>query len=220
MEINDIQKWLIAERITERRDLTPLINRLKNISHNEKIKTGIKTIIKTNANNYNVTPYQVAILDFEGSPVIFLGVMIYDTLFTYYIESRDYLDIFHLFVLEVLYQVQELTFFSFSEYEQQEIISISNILIEKGYNLKKYQYLESLMVVNLQKEKFESLTEALLSSGDFVFTGDPLFRNIKLINKLFITKKFNEIISHNHSCLLNESVILERWVKNYNLSRR
>ena len=220
MEINDIQKWLIAERITERRDLSPLIDRLKNISHNEKIKTGIKTIIKTNANNYNATPYQVAILDFEGSPVFFLGVMIYDTLFTYYIESRDYLDIFHLFVLEVLYQVKELTFFSFSEYEQQEIISISNILIEKGYNLKKYQYLESLMVVNLQKEKFESLTEALLSSGDFAFTGDPLFRNIKLINKLFITKKFNEIISHNHSCLLNESVILERWVKNYNLSRR
>ena len=111
-----------------------------------------------------------------------------------------------------------MTFFSFSEYEQKEIISISNTLIEKGYNLKKYQYLENLYIVNLQKEKFESLTEALLSSANFSFTGDPLFRNIKLINKLFITKKFGEIVSHNHSCLLNESVILERWVKNYNIS--
>ncbi len=45
-----------------------------------------------------------------------------------------------------------------------------------------------------------------------------MFRNIKLINKLFVLKKFDEIISHNHSCLLNESVILERWVKMYYLS--
>ncbi len=42
--------------------------------------------------------------------------------------------------------------------------------------------------------------------------------DLRLINKLFTTKKFNEIFSHNHSCLLNESVILERWAKNYNLS--
>ena len=220
MEINNIQKWLIAEKITKKHDFTPMINRLKNISYNDKIKAGITTISSINTNDYHPIPYQVVIIDFEGSPVIFLGVMIFDTLFTYYIESYEYIDMFHLFVLEFLYQTHELTFFSFSEYEQKEILNMSNKLIEKGYNLKEYQYLGDLLVVNIQKEKFESLNEALLSSGNFFFTGDPLFRNIKLINKLFTTKKFNEIISHNHSCLLNESIILERWVKNYNLSRR
>ena len=115
----------------------------------------------------------------------------------------------------------ELRFFSFSEYEHLGLLEISIALMEKGFNLNKYQYLESLSVINLQKEKFESIAEALFSSGSqFEFTGDPLFRNIKLINKLFITKKFDETISHNHTCLLNESVILERWVKTYYLPKR
>ena len=218
MEMNKLQKWLIAEKITERNDLTPIVNRLKNISHDENIKTNIRTISSKSQDDYHPIPYQVAIIDFEGTPVIYLGVMIHDTLFTYYIESHDYLDMFHLFILEILFQIHELTFFSFSDYEQKEILSILSRLIEKGYNLKKYTYLENLTVVNLQEGRFESLFEALLSTGDHSFTGDPLFRNIKLINKLFITKKFDEIISHNHSCLLNESVILERWVKTYNLS--
>lgn len=219
MEVNKLQKWLIAEKITEKNDLTPLVNRLKNISHDEKIKTRVKTITPTNTNGYSPTPYQVAIIDFEGSPVIFLGILIHDTLFTFYVENHEDLDIFHLFIVEVLHEIHQLTFFSFSNYEQKEILSISSTFIEKGYDLKKFEYLENLTVVNLQKEKFESLTEALLSSGNFTFTGDPLFRNIKLVNKLFITKKFDDIVSHNHMCLLNESVILERWVKMYYLSR-
>ncbi len=94
------------------------------------------------------------------------------------------------------------------------ILRKSWALIEKGFDLNKYHYLETLSVINLQKEKFESIAEAMFLSGSQnEFTGDLLFRNIKLINKLFITKKFDEIISHNHTCLLNESVILKRWVK-------
>ena len=219
--MNTIKKWLIAEKITEKYDFTSLTNKLSNLTIPTEIKFCIKTIPLPNNDRYQPIPYKVAIIDFEGSPVILLGLMIHDTLFTYYRESHDNLDMFHLFILEILYQIRELTFFSFSEYEELGLLEMSIALVEKGFDLNKYRYLETLSVINLQKEKFESIAEAMFSSdSQFEFTGDPLFRNIKLIGKLFITKKFDDIISHNHTCLLNESIILKRWVKTYNLSRK
>jgi hypothetical protein len=49
-------------------------------------------------------------------------------------------------------------------------------------------------------------------------TGDPLFRNNKMVNKLFRAQKFDEIVAHNRNCLLNEALLLmKRWYKNYKL---
>ncbi|MFX1525573.1 MAG: hypothetical protein ACFFCC_18850 [Promethearchaeota archaeon] len=48
--------------------------------------------------------------------------------------------------------------------------------------------------------------------------GDPLFRNIQVIDELFMTGRVEEIVIHNRTCLLNESIILQRWIKNNYIS--
>ena len=47
-------------------------------------------------------------------------------------------------------------------------------------------------------------------------TGDALFRNNKLVDKLFAAHKFNEIILHNQNCLINEYIINFKLKNNLN----
>ena len=146
--------------------------------------------------------------------------MIYDTILTYYIEDYQYLNEFYLVILELFSIARDITFFCFSSYEQQEILRMLTTLSEQGYDLSKYEFIKSIPIINLQKDKFESITKAVFSTNSKIkFTGDPLFRNIRVIDKLFMNKQLDEIITHNHTCLLNESIILERWVKHFHLSR-
>jgi len=219
MEINDLQKWNIANEICSHYNFEALITQLKNMHRPSDVKLISKTIDFQTNDTYKPVPYQVVIIDFEGSPVILMGLMIYDTILTYYIEDYQYLNEFYIVILEIFSIARQLTLFCFSMYEQQEILRIHTRLSEQGYELSRYRFIESLPIFNLQKEKFESITEAVFSTNSKVkFTGDPLFRNIKLIGKLFFTKRFEEIISHNYTCLLNESLILQRWLKYYNIS--
>ena len=162
---------------------------------------------------------QIAIIDFEGSPTILIGLMIYKTILTYYIDDHEHLYELYKTLLEILFITQKISMFCFSEYEQQEILRIYTALSEQGFDLSKYSFISSLSLVNLQKHRFESVTEAVFSTNSKIdSTGDPLFRNIKVIDNLFTTKRFQEIIAHNYTCLLNESIILQRWIKYYNIS--
>ena len=219
MEINDLRKWNIANEISNGYNFESLITQLKNMQRPSDVKFISKILDFQTNDNYKPVPYQVVIIDFEGSPVTLIGLMIHDTILTYYIEDYQYLNDFYMVILEIFSIARQLTLFCFSMYEQQEILRIHTNLSEQGYELSKYHFIESLPIINLQKEKFESITEAVFSTNSKVkFTGDPLFRNIKLIGKLFFTKRFEEIISHNRTCLLNESLILQRWLKYYNIA--
>jgi len=219
MEVNDLQKWNIAKKICGNYNFEALITQLKNIHRPSDVKLISITHDFQTKDTYKPVPYQVVIVDFEGSPVILMGLMINDTILTYYIENYQYLNDFYMVILEVFSIARDLTFFCFSAYEQQEILRISTALSEQGYNLSRYNFIRLFPIINLQKEKFESITEAVFSTNSNIkFTGDPLFRNIKLISKLFFTKRFEEIISHNRTCLLNESLILLRWLKYYKIS--
>lgn len=219
MEINDLQKWNVALKIKRDTNFETVITRFKNIDRPSDVKLTSKVIAFKTNNPYKPIPYQAVIIDFEGSPVILIGLMINDTILTYYIEDYQYLNEFYMVILDVFSIARQLTLFCFSMYEQQEILRIYTILNEQGYELSRYRFIESLPIFNLQKEKFESITEALFSTNSKIkFTGDPLFRNIKLIDKLFFTKRFEEIITHNHTCLLNESLILQRWLKYHDIS--
>lgn len=219
MEINELQKWNIATEIVSEYDFESLISLLTTITLPPEVKLITKKIDLQGSNPYSSIPYKVMLIDFEGSPAILIGLMIHDTILTYYIEEYLHLNEFYLTVLEIFLIAADLTFFCFSMYEQQEILRMYTILSEQGYNLSKYRFITSLPIVNLQKDKFESITEAVFSTdSDVKSTMDPLFRNIKVIDKLFMTKRVEEIITHNRTCLLNESIILQRWVKYYNIS--
>jgi len=218
-EINDLQKWNIAREIDRNFDFEPLIVQLNTVNLPPEVKCISKRIDFQGSTTYNPIPYKVIIIDFEGSPVMLVGLMIQDTILTYYIEDYQYLNEFYLVILEIFSIASKPTFFCFSSYEQQETLRIYTSLKEQGYDLSNSNFIKSFPIINLQKEKFESVTEAVFSTNSKVrFTGDPLFRNIRVINKLFMTKRFQEIIIHNRTCLLNESLILHRWVKHYNIS--
>lgn len=219
--LNDLQKWNIAQKICGNHNVEDLITQIKNINRPSAVKFTSK-IIKLQTNNpYKPLPYQVIIIDFEGSPIILVGLMINDIILTYYIEDYQHLNEFHVLILELLSIARDVPFFCFSAYEQQEILKIYTSLSEQGFDLSKYDFIKSFPIINLQKDKFESITEAVFSTDSEVrFTGDPLFRNIKVIDKLFITKRFEELIIHNRTCLLSESIILQRWVKYYNISEK
>ena len=164
--------------------------------------------------------YKIIIIDFEGSPVFMCGLMVYNNVLTFYICDYSYRDELYIVIFEALKRAQELTFFAFSDHERLEILNMYQYLRVQGYNLKSYTFIQTLPIINLQRTKFESLTEALYSFNlDLpVLTGDVLFRNSKLVDKLFHAKKFQEIISHNRNCLINENIIFQRrWYKNYKI---
>jgi len=219
MEINELQKWNIANEIDTNYDFESLIQRLTDISRPSGVKFIAKKMDFQGSSPYISIPYKVMLIDFEGSPAILTGLMIRDTILTYYIEDYDFLNEFYLVILELFFIARDITFFCFSSYEQQEVLRMLTTLNEQGYDLSKYEFIKSIPIINLQKDKFESITEAVFSTNSKVrFTGDPLFRNIKVIDKLFMTKRFEEIINHNRTCLLNESLILKRWLKYYNIA--
>lgn len=223
MELSDLKKWNIAYRICKSFNHKPIIKKLETLHLGSTVKF-VKKQIKNNA-QYKYNPllekYQVGFIDFEGSPVFLCGLMIKDTLITYYIENNTHRDDLFLVILEALNRANELIFFGFSEYEKIELLKIFQCLQSQGYSISSYNFIKTLPIINLQKDKFESFAEAIYSLNlrPMNITGDSLFRNIKLINELFIAQKFDEIIAHNHNCLINASVIfLNRWLKYYNIS--
>ncbi len=219
MEINDLQKWNIALDIHDDFDFEVLIVQLETLNLPPEVKLIERKIHFSPNDLYSPIGYKLGIIDFEGSPTFLVGLMIYDTILTYYIDDHEHLDALCKTLFEILFFTQKITLFCFSEYEQQEILRIYTTLSEQGFDLSKYSFISSLSLVNLQKHRFESVTEAVFSTNSKInSTGDPLFRNIKVIDKLFTTNRLQEIIAHNYTCLLNESIILRRWIKYYNIS--
>ncbi|MFX1525480.1 MAG: hypothetical protein ACFFCC_18380 [Promethearchaeota archaeon] len=149
-----------------------------------------------------------------------MGLMIHNTILSYYIEDYQYNNELHLVILKAFSVICGMAIFCFSVYERQELLRIFTSLTEQGYDLSQYEFITSVPIINLQKNNFESVAEAVFSTNPEVrIVGDPFFRNIKIIDKLFTTGRIKEIGIHNCTCLLNESIILQRWMKNYCLAK-
>ncbi|MBA7546482.1 hypothetical protein ES705_38874 [subsurface metagenome] len=161
--------------------------------------------------------YHATILDFEGNPIFMVGLMIYNTLFSFYIEDYDYRIELYLLLMRILSNFENLVFFTFSDHEKIEIRKIYQYLECQGIDLSVYIKVDQIPIINLQLGKFESLLEALYSiNPDMKISGDALFRNIRLVDQLFYANKYGEIVVHNQNCLVNESIIFKkRWLKLY-----
>jgi hypothetical protein len=218
MEVNELQKWNLANVIKEDYDFASLVRQLEYLDRPGFIKIEKKDMKITESAGM----CKIGILDFEGSPIFCAGILIHNIALTYYIENYMYKTEFYKFVFKLLNIAKDLTFFAFSEHERTELTNIYEYLQVQGEDVSKFDFIATFPIINLQKSesKYESLTEAFYSiHPDSVrLTGDVLFRNNKLIDKLFHAQKFDEIISHNQNCLVNEYMIfLIRWYKNYKL---
>lgn len=213
-----MQKWNIANKIQETYDFASLIKQLEQLDRPECIRLERKKV----AINKSPGVCKVAILDFEGSPIFCCGLLIYKTIYTYYIENYGDKLAFYTFIFRLLQIAKDLSFFTFSDHERVELLRMYQYLRVQGEDVSEFNFLSSLPIINLQKpeSKYESLTEAFYSihPHSIAMTGDTLFRNNKLIDKLFAAQKFDEIIQHNQNCLENEYLIfLVRWYKNYKI---
>ena len=213
MGVNELQKLNCAAILNNKSfDYDNVIDRLESISKREDIYT-TKTVVETSL------PSRAIILDFEGSPMFLIGIMVHTTLFTFYIKDFEHRSKLYFLLVEILTSIRDVTYFAFSDHEKQEIKKMYQYLECQGINLSQFISPEKIPIINLQLDKFESLLEALHSvQPDMKITGDVLFRNSKMVNQLFYAKKFNEIILHNRNCLLNEGIILQkRWLKLYTI---
>lgn len=222
MELNELQKWNLIRSIFNQFRVKPVITHIEAIPRDPNVKYVKKTIQYNKESLFNPIPdtYRIGIIDFEGNPTFLGGLFLHDVLFTFYIENSSYQDMLYLTILEILKQTREVTLFSFSTHEKEEILRIYRYLEVQGYDLNAYKFVETLPIINLQKEPYESLTEAIYSlhPKSIRTTGDSLFRNTQLIDKLYSIQKFEDIIAHNHNCLLNEGIIfLQRWLKLYTI---
>ena len=141
---------------------------------------------------------------------------------TYYIESYQYKTQFITLIFSLLCLIKDLSLFCFSDHERLELLKMYSYLKTQDCDISDFEFIESLPIINLQDpySRFESLQEAIYSINPMSvrMTGDALFRNNKIIDRLFTAKKFNEIIKHNRNCLLNESILFQkRWYRNYKL---
>ena len=211
MGVNELQKLNCATVLNNKSsDHIRAIDYLESISKKEDVYT-TKNITEASL------PSRAILLDFEGSPVFLIGIMVHNTLFTFYIKDYEHRTTLYLMILKILSGVKNSIYFAFSDHEKEEIKKIYQYLGCQGIDLMKFIPPENIPIINLQLSTFESLIEALHSvQPDMKITGDVLFRNSKMVNQLFYAKKFNEIILHNRNCLLNESIILKkRWLKLY-----
>ncbi|MFX1478632.1 MAG: hypothetical protein ACFFCI_10940 [Promethearchaeota archaeon] len=207
-DVNELQKWNYAHQISQTFNPQVIINRLEKVSHSQFVKIARKKVSEP-------LTQQAAIIDFEGNPVFLIGILIYDTLFSYYIEDYEHKVDLYLTLLKILLIMNEIVFFAFSTHEKEEIQKICRYLEVQEVNLTEYACIYEIPIINLQKGRYESMLEALYSiCPTMKITGDALFRNNRLVDQLFYAHKYEEIVTHNQHCLINEAIILsKRWLK-------
>jgi hypothetical protein len=223
LKLNTLQKWNIANRLASKFNYRNILFELKSKLSGLKIEINERIIDKLGCNNpsFSLGMTRIAFIDFEGNPVFLCGILMYDTILTFYIKEKHRQNDFFLAILKVLVKTKDMAFFCFSEYERVVISNIFRTLQANGYNLSSYNCIESIPLINLQIYKFESLTEAIYSINfdSSVFTGDSLFRDKKIIDKLLLTRKFKDIVVHNQNCLQNAcTIFLKRWLRDFTLS--
>ena len=219
-----MQKYNTAYQIEGSYDFSALIYRLEGLIKDTPIKF-VKKQFSSEANNFfqPIPPhFKIAIIDFEGNPIFLCGLLIRDILLTFYIEDYSYKIELYKLILTILKIAGELTFFAFSDHERIELLKIYLYLKIQSEDVSKFSFIERFPIINLQKDSspYESLTEAIYSLHPHSLrsTGDALFRNSRMVDKLFRAQKFNEIILHNRNCLQNEAILfLKRWYKNYKI---
>ncbi len=225
MNIDELKYYTIASHLFSDFNRDEIIKKLEKLVEEPPVYL-VKEKIKQKTSKLEISlPNNLkgAIIDFEGHPVFLVGIMITDKILTFYIKNYTHIERFYFLLLKIMSVLKGLFLFSFSDFEKEGLLKIYLYLETQGYDLSEYEFIKRLSIVNLQENKYEALTEAVYSinpaDSPIISTGDTLFRNLKLIPKLFSAKKLKILIEHNRNCLTNETLILlKRWLKYYQIT--
>jgi len=155
------------------------------------------------------------ILDFEGYFPKLFGILIYDTIYQFYIEQETYQQQLYQVLAIVLRIVKEFYIISFSGWEARFISILKHRLLEL-HSSNVLEFLDGLQVIDIQQKYFESMTAGLFSINEEVLP-DPVVRISDNVDILFDMGYMDLIIDHNDSCLLSTLTLLHKRFFKLNL---
>jgi len=155
-------------------------------------------------------PYKYAILDLEGDPPKFFGIVVSNVVTQIFITNKKYLKKFYEVIWKVLNELIDFYLFTFSNTETR---FFKRILPFRLKEVEDKAFLQILKIVNIQARDYEGLVPALYSLGQKSYH-DPLLRDSKKIELHFKKGDYYLILEHNKSCLLSTlQIVQKRYLK-------
>ena len=155
-------------------------------------------------------PYKYAIIDLEGEPPKFFGLVISNQVYQIFVTKTKYLLDLYDTVWKILNKLIDFYLFTFSNHEARFFKRILPFKLKEG---KDKSFFQVLKIVNVQKRDYEGIVPALYSLNEASYY-DPLLRNSKNIELHFKNGDYYLIMEHNKSCLLSTlKIVQKRYLK-------
>ena len=155
-------------------------------------------------------PYKYVIIDLEGDPPKFFGLVVSNQVYQIFVTKAKYLLKLYETIWKILNKLVDFYLFTFSNHEARFFKRILPFKL-KGVNDKTF--FQMLKIVNVQKKDFEGLVPALYSINERSYR-DPLLRDSKNIALHFKNGDYYLILEHNKSCLLSAlKIVQKRYLK-------
>ncbi len=155
-------------------------------------------------------PYKYAVIDLEGDPPKFFGLVVSNQVYQIFVTKTKYLIDLYETVWKILNKLIDFYLFTFSNHEAR---FFKKILPFKLKEVNDKPFFQLLKIVNVQKRDFEGLIPALYSLDERSYH-DPLLRNSKNIELHFKNGDYYLIMEHNKSCLLSTlKIVQKRYLK-------
>ena len=155
-------------------------------------------------------PYKYAIIDLEGDPPKFFGLVVSNQVYQLFLTKTKYLLDLYETIWKILNKLIDFYLFTFSNHEAR---FFKKILPFKLKEVNDKTFFQVLKIVNVQKSDFEGLVPALYSLDERSYH-DPLLRNSKNVELHFKNGDYYLIMEHNKSCLLSTlKIVQKRYLK-------
>lgn len=155
-------------------------------------------------------PYKYAIVDLEGDPPKFFGLVISNQVYQLFVTELCFLEDLYRILWKILNILIDFYLFTFSNHETRFFKRILPYKLEQGSGESPFQVLK---IVNVQVRSYEGLVPALYSLSEKSYH-DPLLRDSKNIELHFKKGDYFLILEHNKSCLLSTlKIVQKRYLK-------
>ena len=200
--------WMNFGLQSDQRKLKATVNRVSDIV--SKVKEGDAVKVRQFELSGKFPPYKYAIIDLEGDPPKFFGLVLSNQVYQVFVTKTKHLIELYETVWKILNELIDFYLFTFSNHEAR---FFKRILPFKLKEVNDKTFFRVLKIVNVQKRDFEGLVPALYSLSERSYH-DPLLRDSKNIELHFKNGDYYLIMEHNKSCLLSTlKIVQKRYLK-------
>ena len=155
-------------------------------------------------------PYKYAIIDLEGDPPKFFGLVVSNQVYQVFVTKTKHLIELYETIWKILKKLIDFYLFTFSNHEAR---FFKRILPFKLKEVNDKAFFRVLKIVNVQKRDFEGIVPGLYSLSERSYH-DSLLRDSKNIEIHFKNGDYYLIMEHNKSCLLSTlKIVQKRYLK-------